>query len=75
MEVQPAELAITITGVGTGAVNDTDTVAENGSLNRNAAAGVLDNDNDDTTKDSENLIVTGSPQTAPETWQCYSRRT
>ncbi len=53
-----AELAITITGVGPGAVNDTDTVAENGSLNRNAAAGVLDNDNDDATKDSENLIVT-----------------
>ncbi len=51
-------LVITVTGVGPAAVNDTDTVAENGSLNRNAAAGVLDNDNDNAAKDSENLIVT-----------------
>mgnify|MGYP007000090642 len=53
-----AELAITVTGVGPGAVNDTDTVAENESLDRNAAAGVLDNDDDNTALDQENLIVT-----------------
>ena len=57
-DTDTAELAITVTGVGPGAVNDTDTVAENGSLNRNAAAGVLDNDNDNASFDQENLIVT-----------------
>ena len=57
-DTDTAELAITVTGVGPGAVNDTDTVAENGSLNRNAAAGVLDNDDDNASFDQENLIVT-----------------
>ncbi len=58
MATSTVNLVITVTGVGPGAVNDTDTVAENGALDRNEAAGVLANDDDNAAKDSENLIVT-----------------
>ncbi len=54
-DTDTAELAITVTGVGPSASNDTGSVNENATLTANAGAGVIAND---TGGDTENLAVT-----------------
>ena len=58
-DTDTAELAITVTGVGPQAVNDTGAVNENATLSKNEAQGVISNDDDDASYDSESLAVTG----------------
>ena len=58
-DTDTAELAITVTGVGPQAVNDTGAVNENATLSKNEAQGVISNDDDDASYDSESLEVTG----------------
>jgi VCBS repeat-containing protein len=58
-DTDTAQLAITVTGVGPQAVNDTGAVNENATLSKNEAQGVISNDDDDTSYDSESLEVTG----------------
>ena len=58
-DTDTAELAITVTGVGPQAVNDTGSVNENATLSKNEAQGVISNDDDDASYDSESLAVTG----------------
>jgi VCBS repeat-containing protein len=54
-DTDTAELAITVTGVGPVAANDTGAVDENATLSKNAGAGVTAND---TSGDTESLDVT-----------------
>ena len=54
-DTDTAELAITVTGVGPSASNDTGSVNENATLTANAGAGVIAND---TGGDTESLAVT-----------------
>ena len=54
-DTDTAELAITVTGVGPVAANDTGAVDENATLSKNAGAGVIAND---TSGDTESLAVT-----------------
>ena len=51
-------MTITVTGVGPQAVNDTGAVNENATLTVNAASGVISNDDDNASYDSESLAVT-----------------
>ena len=53
-----ATLTITVTGVGPGAVNDAGAVNENATLTKNAGAGIISNDDDNSSYDSESLAVT-----------------
>ncbi len=54
-----ATLTITVTGIGPQAVNDTGAVDEDDTLNVNEASGVISNDDDNSSFDSESLAVTG----------------
>ena len=57
-DTDTAEIAITVTGVGPQAVNDTGSVNENATLSKNEAQGVISNDDDNASYDSESLAVT-----------------
>ena len=57
-DTDTAELAITVTGVGPQAVADTGSVNENATLTVNEASGVIANDDDNASYDSESLAVT-----------------
>jgi VCBS repeat-containing protein len=54
-----ATLTITVTGIGPQAVDDTGSVNEDATLSVNAAAGVISNDDDNSSYDSESLAITG----------------
>jgi VCBS repeat-containing protein len=54
-----ATLTITVTGIGPQAVNDTGGVNEDATLTVNEASGVISNDDDNSSFDSESLAITG----------------
>ncbi len=57
-DTDTAQLAITVTGIAPQAVADTGAVNENATLTVNAASGVIGNDDDNASYDSESLAVT-----------------
>ncbi len=54
-----ATLTITVTGIGPQAVDDTGGVNEDATLTVNEASGVISNDDDNSSFDSESLAITG----------------